>query len=112
MADLPVSLYEAYVAVRQHKVYIYITGVSPIENAVHQVYVYDTNTGQWAQMPPSGHYFGIPHIIGGKLAIIGGRLSILRRGLIKYPLLMKAAKFGDLSILTCRQLEVGYYGSY
>jgi len=24
---------------------------------------------------PSGHYFGIPHIIGGKLAIIGGRLS-------------------------------------
>ena len=26
-------------------------------------------------MPPSGHYRGIPHIIGGKLVIIGGLLS-------------------------------------
>ena len=26
-------------------------------------------------MPPSGHYRGIPHIIGDKLAIIGGSLS-------------------------------------
>ena len=77
MADLPVPLYETYVAVQQHKVYI--TGVSPIENAIHQVYVYDTNTDQWAQMPPSGHYFGIPHIIGGKLAIIGGRLSTTKK---------------------------------
>ena len=24
---------------------------------------------------PPGHYYGVPHIIGGKLAIIGGRLS-------------------------------------
>ena len=35
----------------------------------------DTNTDQWGQLPPSGHYYGIPHIIGGKLVIIGGRLS-------------------------------------
>ena len=26
-------------------------------------------------MPPSGHYDGVPHIIGGKLVIIGGHLS-------------------------------------
>ena len=26
-------------------------------------------------MPPSGHYQGVPHIIGDKLAIIGGRLT-------------------------------------
>ena len=30
-------------------------------------------------MPPSGHYYGIPHIIGGKLAIIGGRLSATKK---------------------------------
>ena len=77
MADLPVPLYEAYAAVQQHKVYV--TGVSSIENAIHQVYVYDTSTDQWTQMPPSGHYFGIPHIIGGKLAIIGGRLSTTKK---------------------------------
>ena len=77
MADLLVPLYDAYVAVDQHK--IYITGVSPIENAIHQVYVYDTNNDQWTQMPPSGHYLGIPHIIGGKLVIIGGRLSSTKR---------------------------------
>ena len=72
LASLPVPLYGAYVAVQHHK--IYITGNSPVEDAVHQVYVYDINTDQWGQLPPSGHYFGIPHIIGGKLVIIGGRL--------------------------------------
>ena len=30
-------------------------------------------------MPPSGHYYGIPHIIGGKLVIIGGRLSATKK---------------------------------
>ena len=30
-------------------------------------------------MPPSGHYYGIPHIIGGRLAIIGGRLSATKK---------------------------------
>ena len=70
MADLPAPLYDAYVTVQNHK--IYVTGDSPVEDAVHQVYVYDINTGQWGQLPPSGHYKGIPHIIGGKLVIIGG----------------------------------------
>ena len=54
----------------------YVTGGdSPIEDAIHQVYVYDVNTDQWDQLPTSGHYYGIPHIIGGKLVIIGGCLS-------------------------------------
>ena len=74
LADLPVPLYWAYVAVRGNK--IYVTGAhSPVENAKHQVYVYNINTDQWDQLPSSGHYGSIPHIIGGKLAIIGGRLS-------------------------------------
>ena len=77
LADLPSPLVYASVAVQHHKVYC--TGYSPVEDAVHQVYVYDINFNQWGQLPPSGHYFGIPHIIGGRLAIIGGRLSATKK---------------------------------
>ena len=47
---------------------IYVTGDDPVEDALNQVYVYDINTDQWGQLPPSGHYYGIPHIIGGRLS--------------------------------------------
>ena len=76
-ADLPVPIYGAYVAVQHHK--IYVTGNSLVDDALHQVLVYDINTDQWGQLPPSGHYCGIPHIIGGRLAIIGGRLSATKK---------------------------------
>jgi len=74
LADLPVPLYYPYAVVQHLKIYI-TCGDSPVEDALHQVYVYDINNDQWGQLPPSGHYLGVPHIIGGKLAIIGGRLS-------------------------------------
>ena len=77
LADLPVRLYDAYVAVQHHK--IYVTGNSSVEDALHQVYVYDINTDQWGRLPPSGRYYGVPHIIGGKLVIIGGRLSAIKK---------------------------------
>jgi len=67
-------MYHPYVTVQDKKVYV-AGGNSPVDDAEHQVYVYDINTDHWGQLPPSGHYYGIPHIIGGKLAIIGGRLS-------------------------------------
>ena len=73
MADLPAPLYGAYAAVQGKQVYV--TGGYTDKSTDDRVYVYDTNTNQWDQLPPSGHYHGIPHIIGGKLAIIGGRLS-------------------------------------
>ena len=73
LADLPFPLYDAYVAVHSRK--IFVTGLSPDEVSIHKVYVYDINTDQWGQLPLSGHYAGVPHIIGDKLAIIGGRLS-------------------------------------
>ena len=78
LANLPTPLYDAYVAVQHYKVYV-TGGDSPVKDAKHQVYVYDINTDQWGQLPPSGHYYGIPHIIGGKLAIIGGRLSATKK---------------------------------
>ena len=76
LADLPVPLYEGYVAVQDKKVYV---TAGDGEDALHQVYVYDINTDQWDQLPPSGHYYGIPHIIGGRLAIIGGCLSATKK---------------------------------
>ena len=78
LADLPVPLYGAYAAVQDKKVYV-AGGDTPVEDAYHQVYVYDINTDQWGQLPPSGHYLGIPHIIGGRLVIIGGRLSATKK---------------------------------
>ena len=74
LADLSVPLYNAHVAAVQHQK-IYVTGNSPVQYAQHQIYIYDITTDQWGQLPPLGHYLGIPHIIGGRLAIIGGRLS-------------------------------------
>ena len=79
LADLPVPLYNAYVAVQHHKIYVTGTSPCPVEDALHQVYEYNINTDQWGQLPPSGHYYGIPHIIGGRLAIIGGRLSATKK---------------------------------
>ena len=38
LADLPAPLCFTYTAVQHHK--IYVTGDSPIEDAIHQVYVY------------------------------------------------------------------------
>ena len=73
LADLPLPFWRTYVAVQHNKVYV--TGQSPVEDAKHHIYVYDVNTDQWDQLPPSGHYYGVPCIIGGKLTIIGGRLS-------------------------------------
>ena len=74
LADLPAPLYGACVAVQNHK--IYVTGFSPVADAVHQVYVYNINTDQWGQLPPSGHHYGTSYIIGEKIVIIGGCLSI------------------------------------
>ena len=78
LADLPAPLYAAYVAVKHHKIYV-TGGISPVEDAENQVYVYNTVMDQWGQLPPSGHYYGIPHVIGGRLAIIGGRLSATKK---------------------------------
>ena len=77
LADFPAPLHNLFIAVQHHK--IYVTGISLVRDAEHQVYVYNINIDQWSQLPPSGHYYGIPHIIGGKIVIIGGCLSVTHK---------------------------------
>jgi len=74
LANLPAPMWASYVTVHGKKVYV-AGGNSPVDEAFDQVYVYNINTNEWNQLPPSGHYYGIPHIIGDKLAIVGGFLS-------------------------------------
>ena len=78
LTNLPVAMHTAKVALQGRKIYV-TSDNSPVYDAKHQVYVYDFNTDHWGQLPPPGHYKSIPHIIGGKLAIIGGRLSATNR---------------------------------
>jgi len=75
LANLPVPIYDPYVTVQDKKVYV----AGAVDDAMHQVYIYDVNTDHWGQLPPLSHYFGIPYIIGGKLAVIGGRLSATKK---------------------------------
>ena len=75
LANLPAPIWDAYVAVQDKKIYL-AGGGSPDVDAKYQVYVYDVNTDLWGQLPPLGHFLGIPCVIGGRLAIIGGRLNV------------------------------------
>ena len=74
LADLPVPLSGTYAVADDMK--IYVTGcLSTNEDSYHEVYVYDCASDQWDKLPQSGHYYGVPHVVGGKLVLIGGRLS-------------------------------------
>lgn len=74
LADLPVALSYAYAAVLDDK--IYISGhETTVDDAMQQVYVYDTSTDSWDRLPTPNHYYGIPQIIDRRLSIIGGLLS-------------------------------------
>ena len=78
LADLPTALCDAYIAAQHHKIYV-AGGNSPFIDVLGQIYVYDVKIDQWGQLPPSGHYNANPHIIGGKLVIIGGRMSATKK---------------------------------
>ena len=75
LVDLPASMWDAYVAVQDSRVYV-TGGGSPVDDAYDHTFVFNINTDHWSWLPPSGHYYGIPCIIGKKLAIIGGILSV------------------------------------
>ena len=62
----------ASVAAKDDK--IFVTAPSTFDNTFHYLYAYDVNKDNWRTLPSSGHWDGVLHIIGGKLAIIGGYL--------------------------------------
>jgi len=78
LADLPAPANAMYATVQDKKVYI-CGGDSSEFNGIYQVYVYDIDKDQWGQLPLSSHYLGVPCIIGGKLSVIGGRLSSTKK---------------------------------
>ena len=84
-------MYDARVTVQDKKVYV-AGGSCPVDDTMHQVYVYDINTDHWDQLPPPGHYCGVPCVIGGKLAIIGGRLSATNQRTNKVSTFHKASQ--------------------
>ena len=78
LADLPAPLCTVYIAVQGGKVYV-SGGISSVEDAAHQVFVYDIDNDRWGQLPTPDHNFAVPHIIGGKLTLIGGRLIATKK---------------------------------
>ena len=73
LADLPAAIHSAYIAVQDQKIYV-LGGTSPVNDVQHQVFVYDTDNDRWGQLPTPDHCYAVPHIIGGKLTLIGGHL--------------------------------------
>ena len=51
---------------------IYCTGTTRNEDNQHDVYCYDTRSNQWKQLPRSGHFLGVIHMVDDKLTIFGG----------------------------------------
>ena len=71
-------MWNTCVAVHDTDIYV-AGGDSPVSEAKHHTYHYSLHNDQWNQLPPSGHYYGIPHIIDNMLVIIGGRLSSTKK---------------------------------
>ena len=72
LTDLPATVFEISVAVQGVK--IYVSGTTKPEKPEYHVFVYETETNRWDELPTPDHYNAIPHITGGKLTLIGGRL--------------------------------------
>lgn len=73
--SLPCHMYGASVASDGEKIFV-MAGSSPENDVLFQVLCYDSKTDKWNQLPQPGHYWGILHMIDGKLTIIGGSESI------------------------------------
>ena len=57
LADLPDAMYGAYIAVQDRKIYV-SGGISPVEDAQHQVFVYETdNDNDRSLLCCSSHYW-------------------------------------------------------
>lgn len=82
--DLPFPMSYTSVVIDKQKGKIYVTaGGSPNASAYNMVFSLDMVTGEWSDLPPSDHRFGILQIIAGKLCIIGGSDGKTRKSIKK-----------------------------
>ena len=63
----------ANVAAKDDK--IFVTASSKSNGVFHHLYIYDIHKNCWQKLPLSGLRDGVPHIIGGKVVLIGGYLN-------------------------------------
>lgn len=67
-------LYSATAVVKDYKVYI--AGSSgPDEEAKYKIFVYDLSENRWSTLPDPSVLLSVHEIIGGKLTLVGGRIS-------------------------------------
>ena len=65
--NLASKLYNASVAASAHGNDVYVTaGGAPNDETYNNVYYYSTKTDQWTMLPPSGHRFGVLHMLDDK----------------------------------------------
>lgn len=67
-------MYGASIATDEEKIFV-MAGSSPGHDDLYRVLCYDSKTDRWDELPRPGHYWGILHIIDGRLTIIGGSES-------------------------------------
>ena len=69
------------VSVAVHGIRIYVSGFTKpqFKDSEYHVFVYEAENNKWDQLPTADHFYAIPHIIGGKLTLIGGRLVDSRK---------------------------------
>ena len=68
-------MYGASVASDGEQIFV-MAGSSPENDVLSRVLCYDSEIDKWDDLPQPGQYWGILHIIDGKLTIIGGSESI------------------------------------
>ena len=76
---MPSKLYNASVAASADGNDVYVTaGGAPDKQTYNNVYHYNRKTDHWTMLPPSGHRFGVLHMLDDKLTIFGGTDSRTR----------------------------------
>ena len=70
-ADVPIPMYDAYVAIDRSHVYVTGTTADTVNDC--QVFHYDLTTDQWDRLPEPGHCLGVLCMVGEYLTIFGGR---------------------------------------
>ena len=70
-ADLPIPVYEAFIAVDGNNVYV--TGTYSPRASQCQVFHYDLTSDKWDRLPNPNHCYGVLCMVGDYLAIFGGR---------------------------------------